>query len=62
MPFEFSIAMGVRKGDMALKEAIEQAIARRQADIAAILDAYGVPRRPLPDRSAPAPEPRKAPP
>jgi mxaJ protein len=56
MPFEFSIAMGVRKGDTALKEAIEQAIARRQADIAAILDAYGVPRRPLPDRSAPAPE------
>lgn len=44
LPFEFEIAMGVRKGDQALREALDQAIERRSTEIAAILDAYGVPR------------------
>ncbi|HEX2540208.1 MAG TPA: substrate-binding domain-containing protein [Caldimonas sp.] len=48
MPFEFSIAMGVRKGNTALREALDEVIERRGQEIAAILDAYAVPRRPLP--------------
>lgn len=43
-PFEFSIAMGVRRGDRALRDALEAAIDRRRADIDAILDEYAVPR------------------
>lgn len=42
--FEFSIAMGVRRGDAALRERLNDVIARRQADIDRILDAYSVPR------------------
>jgi len=44
LPFEFEIAMGVRKGDQALRQALDQALEGRSAEIAAILDAYGVPR------------------
>lgn len=43
-PFAFSIAMGVRRGDRALRDRLDNFIARRQADIDGILDAYGVPR------------------
>ena len=52
MPFEFAIAMGVKKGDEALRQALDAVIERRRADIVAILDAYQVPRRPLDDRAA----------
>lgn len=48
MPFEFSIAMGVRKGERALRQRLDEALTRRAGEIAAILDAYGVPRRPFP--------------
>jgi quinoprotein dehydrogenase-associated probable ABC transporter substrate-binding protein len=44
VPFEFSIAMGVRKGDTALRDRLDAVLARRKADIDAILDAYFVPR------------------
>lgn len=44
MPFEFAIAMGVRKGDNALRERLDEVLVRRKADIDAILDAYAVPR------------------
>ncbi|MFL6664663.1 MAG: quinoprotein dehydrogenase-associated putative ABC transporter substrate-binding protein [Rhizobacter sp.] len=47
LPFEFAIAMGVRKGNQALRAALDGVIERRGAEIAAILDGYGVPRRPL---------------
>ncbi len=43
-PFEFSIAMGVRRGDRALRDRLDDFIARRHADIERILDEYGVPR------------------
>lgn len=43
-PFAFAIAMGVRRGDQALRDKLDDFIARRQVDIARILDAYGVPR------------------
>lgn len=41
--FAFSIAMGVRKDDQALKEDLNAALARRQEDIRAVLAEYGVP-------------------
>ena len=44
IPFEFSIAMGVRRSDLALLQRLDNAIARRQRDIDAILDEYNVPR------------------
>jgi mxaJ protein len=44
MPFEFSIAIGVRKGEPLLRDSLDAAIGRRQAAIDAILDAYAVPR------------------
>lgn len=42
-PFTFAIAMGVRRGDTALRDRLDDFIARRQADIDAILAEYGVP-------------------
>jgi ABC-type amino acid transport substrate-binding protein len=45
--FDFAIAMGVRRGDNALRDALDAALARRAADIHAILAAYGVPQQPL---------------
>ena len=44
LPFVFDISMGVRRGDDAFKEQLEQILARRRAEIESILDEYGVPR------------------
>jgi mxaJ protein len=44
MPFEFAIAMGVRRGDTALRDALNAAIEKRRSDIDAILAQYAVPR------------------
>lgn len=49
LPFEFSIGMGVRKGDFALRNALDSAIVHWAAAIAAVLDAYAVPVWPLED-------------
>jgi quinoprotein dehydrogenase-associated probable ABC transporter substrate-binding protein len=43
-PFEFSIAMGVRRGNDALRDEIDAFLVHRRADIDAILAAYQVPR------------------
>ena len=43
-PFSFAIAMGVRRGDNALRDRLDDFIARRQDDIDRILAGYGVPR------------------
>ena len=43
-PFSFAIAMGVRRGDRALRDRLDDLIVRRQADIDRILADYGVPR------------------
>jgi quinoprotein dehydrogenase-associated probable ABC transporter substrate-binding protein len=43
--FAFDIAMGVRKDDAALRQALDVVIQRRRADIRAILNRYGVPLR-----------------
>jgi mxaJ protein len=44
MPFEFSIAMGIRRGEQALRDELNAILERRRADIDAILAQYGVPR------------------
>jgi ABC-type amino acid transport substrate-binding protein len=43
-PFEFDIAMGVRRGDKALRDELDAIIEKRRADIDAILDEFAVPR------------------
>ena len=43
-PFEFSIAMGVARGNRDLRDAVEEAIGRRRAEVDAILREYAVPR------------------
>jgi len=44
LPFTFSIAMGVCKGNNALRDELENVIEKRQDQINSILDDYGVPR------------------
>jgi mxaJ protein len=44
LPFVFDIAMGVRRGDVALRDALDEVIRRRRTKIDAILRAFGVPR------------------
>jgi quinoprotein dehydrogenase-associated probable ABC transporter substrate-binding protein len=43
LPFAYSISMGVRRGDDALKDRLESAIDRRHSEIKKILEEYGVP-------------------
>ena len=43
MPLSFDISMGVAKGNEELKNRLEAAIDRRQAEIRAILEEHGVP-------------------
>ena len=51
VPLSFDISMGVAKGNEALKDRLEAVIDRRQAEILAILEEYGVPL--LPAAAAP---------
>jgi mxaJ protein len=46
--FAFGIAMGVRHGDIALRDTLQAALDRRRADIDAVLDRYRVPRVAMP--------------
>jgi mxaJ protein len=48
VPFEYSIAMGVRKGDVELQNALDVILEKRRGDIDAILRDYGVPRTDAP--------------
>jgi quinoprotein dehydrogenase-associated probable ABC transporter substrate-binding protein len=54
VPFAYSISIGVRKGDTALRDRLDALLVRRKTDIDAILDAYFVPRVALaaPDATA----------
>jgi ABC-type amino acid transport substrate-binding protein len=54
LPFEYSIAMGVRKGDTALRDRLDALLVRRKKDIDAILDSYFVPRVALAAPDTPA--------
>jgi quinoprotein dehydrogenase-associated probable ABC transporter substrate-binding protein len=51
IPFEYSIAMGVRKGDTALRDRLDEILQRRRADIDAILASYFVPTVAMPRQS-----------
>jgi mxaJ protein len=51
LPFTFSIAMGVRKGDKELRDRINKVLADKKPEIDAILTAYGVPRVPGPPKA-----------
>jgi quinoprotein dehydrogenase-associated probable ABC transporter substrate-binding protein len=46
--FQYDIALGVRKGDRARKAKLDEIIARKQPQIAALLASYGVPTLPIP--------------
>jgi mxaJ protein len=43
LPFVFDMAMGVRRGDTALRDTLDAIITRRRPEIEAILKAYNVP-------------------
>jgi mxaJ protein len=47
LPFTFAISMGVRKGNVALRDQLEKILLDREPEIRAILDEYGVPQLPL---------------
>lgn len=47
LPMSFAIAMGVRRGDAAWRDRVQQAIDRRRPEIDAVLRRYGVPLLPL---------------
>ncbi len=44
LPFSFSIAVGVRKDDTALRDELDAVLARRKQEVDAILGRFGVPR------------------
>ena len=48
VPFEFDIAMGVRRDDVALRDELNAILERRRSDIDAILAEYSVPRTDVP--------------
>jgi mxaJ protein len=52
LPFVYDIAVGVRRGDDELRNAIDAELERRRSEIDAILDAYGVPRVSVGDEGA----------
>jgi mxaJ protein len=51
-PFEFGIAMGVARGNRALRDELDAVLQHRRADIDAVLAEYAVPRTDI-DREAP---------
>jgi mxaJ protein len=46
IPFEYSISVGVKRGERGLRDALEAALERRRGEIGALLDEYAVPRLP----------------
>ena len=50
LPFVYDISMGVRRGDDAFREELEEILVRKRALIESILDQYGVPRVELAER------------
>jgi mxaJ protein len=47
LPFTFAISMGVRKGNLALRDQLDKILMDRGSDIRNILDEYEVPQLPL---------------
>ncbi len=54
LPLEFSISIGVRKNDHALRSTLDGVLVRRRAAIDMILDQYHVPRGHISSRARPA--------
>jgi mxaJ protein len=50
--FTFDIALGVRKGDQELKAKLDDILAQKRPEIAALLDNYGIPTLPLPVKAS----------
>ena len=48
MPFVFDVAMGVRRGDTALRDSLDAILVRRKPTIDSLLAAYHVPRLDVP--------------
>jgi mxaJ protein len=44
LPFVYDIALGVRRGDVDLQQALNQSLAQHRSEIEALLDEYGIPR------------------
>lgn len=57
LPFAFPISLGVRKDNDRLQSALQEVLDRRQADIRAILEEYGVPLIQSPVATAPGKDP-----
>lgn len=55
--FQFDIAMGVRKGDYALRDRLDAVVARQQSEISELLQSYGVPLVNKTKSLVPAPTP-----
>ena len=47
LPFTFAISMGVRKGNIALRDELQKILTDRESDIRGILNDFGVPQLPL---------------
>ena len=47
LPFTFAIAMGVRKGNFALRDELNKILAQHQREVRSILAEYGIPQLPL---------------
>jgi mxaJ protein len=44
VPFTFDISIGVRRGDIAIRDEVQQVLNNRKSEVQHILDDYGVPR------------------
>jgi mxaJ protein len=47
LPFTFAISMGVRKGDVQLRDEVKNVLNKRESEIRSILREYGVPQLPM---------------
>jgi mxaJ protein len=47
LPFSFAISMGVRKGNIALRDELETVLSKRHSEIGGILYKYGIPQLPI---------------
>jgi mxaJ protein len=56
LPFHFDIAIGVRANDKALRNVLDEELARRRTEIEDILRSYGIPQITLPAETAQAGE------
>ena len=52
--FQFSISLGVRKGNVSLKNKLDAILTEKQSEIQALLQSYGIPTVPIPVRASEA--------